>query len=94
MASIKELQNLAGILSLLGYFKVNFLWNKALFLPHKRSLGRNLSVLREAEVIIVSSPLIHESISQILKTSLRFFPPFHLLSEALPLQLVGVVLNQ
>lgn len=73
MASIKELKNLVGILSLLGYFKVNFLWNKALFLPHKRWCRRNLSVLIEPEVIIISFSLIHESISQILKNILAFF---------------------
>lgn len=76
-ASFKELLNLGGILSLSGYFKVNLFWKEALLLPHKRLRGRNLWVLKEPEAIIVSSSLIHESISQILKKKiLAFSLPF------------------
>lgn len=57
IASVKEPREREGILSLWRCFKVGFLWNTALCLPHKRLCGWKLSVRIEPEVIIVS-PLI------------------------------------
>lgn len=86
--ALKSCRILRVFLSLWGYFKVNFLWNKALFLPH-RCVERNLSVLIEPEIIIASS-LICESVSQILKHSCTFSSLF-LLSEILSLQCVATL---
>lgn len=55
IASVKELQEREGILSLWRYFIVGFLQNIALFLLHKRLCGWTLSVQIEPEAIGISS---------------------------------------